>query len=479
MSGVGLLVPDLLSEIMLRLPSDINHKFNFAQVSRYWREVALSNHLFWSSFAGKASKADCYRVPMLLQRTGSCTMLHIEFRFIDEADWPAVALNALVPYVARIQTLNIMFWVHSFCSLAPNIVENLLNSNLEFSALQTLCLVGPEYGLAARPLLLLTAPQLRTLDLDHCKPTSLDILLSPSLENIRLNQVDDVNLDTLMDIFVRCPTVWRVVLHSYDYGAYHSHYGDNYFDAFARRRPLARALRELELGTRNPDLGRLLKAGFSDVVLHTLTGCLYNSDIDVLAEALLPGVGPLVFFEILMDQVELRDEDGRIRRFKCWNDDSSFEVGEVWEYLCIHNELHKTVREIRMGEVYWDKYVKAFHLNPPQLQDGITLVFAADWDIDSYQISTDDEKDCTYITKTMRIPWLTKVEFSGDYPHLLLQTVLNVLAHIETACKVEVCIHSRKLLTTDEVQDTLGTLHTTLADDDWVICSQCIAHCIH
>lgn len=103
MSGIELLVPDLLSEIILYLPSNINQKFTFAQVSRYWREVALRNHLFWSSFSGDASKSDCYRVPLILERSGPSTLLTIQFRFVGEAEWPAVAMNALVPYVGRIQ----------------------------------------------------------------------------------------------------------------------------------------------------------------------------------------------------------------------------------------------------------------------------------------------------------------------------------------------------------------------------------------
>jgi hypothetical protein len=35
---------------------------------------------------------------------------------------------------------------------------------------------------------------------------------------------------------------------------------------------------------------RILKAGFSDVVLPTLAGCSGPWDVDVLAKALLPGV---------------------------------------------------------------------------------------------------------------------------------------------------------------------------------------------
>jgi hypothetical protein len=251
---------------------------------------------------------------------------------------------------------------------------------------------------------------------------------------------------------------------------------DTNLESFSLR-PLAPALRDLELGLYDIDLDPLLRAAFSDVVLHTLTACIYNSDTQLLAEALLPGVGPLTVFEIFdTQQVELRDEAGQIRRFQCWNEDSSFEVDKVWEYLSIHYELHKTVREIRIRR--WDEYVEVFDRYPPQLQDGITLVFDAYWNI-RFPVPTDDAGDNAYITKTMRIPGLAKVAFHGA--HLLLRTILQVLAHIErpTARKVVVCIGNKKLLTADIEQDAFCAFQTALSGECWAICSQCMSHCVH
>ncbi|KAJ6457375.1 hypothetical protein C8R45DRAFT_567592 [Mycena sanguinolenta] len=365
MSGIGLLVPDILNEIMRRLPSDIDQKFAFSQVSPYWRDVALHDHLFWSSFSGGRSKADCYRIPTILERSGSA-MLHVQFRFSDGhtplTDWHAYATEALVPHAKRVETLDVEFWVYSTHSVAPRVVQALLNSGLEFPALQTLRLEGPEYGHA--PNALLTAPQLRTLDIERFNLSNWAAFWSPSLESIRLHGARNVTLQTLLDISDRCPRARRVGLEM------RGHSSDDLFEALARRRPLAPALRELELIT--PELGLILKAGFSDVLLHTITGCLYNADIDVLAEALLPGAGPLVVYDLDsgMRQLELCANKGRIRRFQCRNEDSSFEVKWTWEHLCIHYKLHETVQEIRTGIAYchdyrWNQFAEVFQNYPP------------------------------------------------------------------------------------------------------------------
>ncbi|KAF8205746.1 hypothetical protein K438DRAFT_1757084 [Mycena galopus ATCC 62051] len=465
MPGIEVLVPDLLSEIMFQLPPDIHQKFAFSQVSRYLRDVAIHNHLYWSSFTGGESKADCTRVPLALERSGS-SMLHIRLYFASGhmPEWHADVLEALIPYVARIHALDVKLWVYSTYSLSPKTVEALLNANLEFSALHTLRLEGPEYG--CPPLLLLTAPRLRTLDIERFYPSNWGSLLSASLENIRLHHVRSVSLQTLVDIFERCPSAWHVAL-DYDGLAYDSSYGEDFFRAFTRR-PLAPALRELELGTPNPDLGRILKAGFSDVVLPTLTGCLYNSDMDVLAEALLPGVGSLVGFELAsgMQQLELRDDNGHLRRFQCWNEDS-FEVDRVWEYLSIHYNLHKTVREIRIA--HWDDFAEIFQQYTAQLPDGITLVYSAPWDDMHYSIAIGEEED--YITRTMCIPGLAKVEFSAhsdrprslDYTDLWFATILKALAHIELPImrKIEVCIRNPKLFATG-METEFGAFQTAL-----------------
>lgn len=69
MYGIKRLSPDLLSNIMLTA-SSIDEKFALAQVSKLWRNVALDNPLFWSSFTGGGSKADCYRVALILEPSG-------------------------------------------------------------------------------------------------------------------------------------------------------------------------------------------------------------------------------------------------------------------------------------------------------------------------------------------------------------------------------------------------------------------------
>ncbi|KAJ6497090.1 hypothetical protein C8R47DRAFT_1041783 [Mycena vitilis] len=366
MPVVSFLVPDLLCEIMLALPLDIDQKFAFAQVSRLWRTIALDSPLFWSSFTGRATASDCYRVPLILERSGSNTMLHIELVFYGAASitmWPANALRTLVPYAARIETLFVLFG-HAEGSSA------LLNTNLEFSSLRTLRLEGPTWP-AKVPELLCRAPRLQRLDISNFTARNWGALLSPSLEDISLRDVRGPAVKPVSDIFERCPQVRRVVLWDSDWKDFNP-------DGFTRR-PLAPALRELELRLEGSELGRVLKTGFSDAVLPKLTGCTYNAELEHLTAALLPGVGPLVVFNLVdLGELVLYDEVGRIRRLQCSADDSVFDVEEVWKHLCIHYGLHRTVREIHIRVAHWNEWLESFETYPPQLQKGITLVIETD-----------------------------------------------------------------------------------------------------
>ncbi|KAJ6546820.1 hypothetical protein B0H19DRAFT_1162634 [Mycena capillaripes] len=521
MSGIELLVPDLLSEIMLRLPSTIEQKFTFSQVSRLWRDVALNSPLFWSSFTGRddypgASKADAYRLPLVLERSGLNTTLHVHFRFF-RGDWPADALRALMPYVARIETLDVEFNEGVEVGL-------LFNSNLEFPALKTLRLEGPDWGKA--PVLSLTAPRLDTLDIQRFYLTDCATILSPTVENIRLYRV--FNVESLSNILERCPRVWRVV---FDPSSYTRDRTEHDFEAFTRR-PVAPALRELELRVGDSELGRMLKAAFPDVVLHTLTGSIYNGhgldDLELLTGALLPGVGRLVGFELFdYQEIKLRDENRRIRILRCWKEDSNFEVQDVWRHLSIHHDLNETVREIRIHFGYLDDYVEIFGSYPPKLQDGITLGISTDWDPptddegdsaqttpgvdtpcdppfpqvtanegDNAQITLsiatdcdlpfqqvtddefegDDEGDSAQTTRLMYIPGLAKVEVCGRGDDLSLERLYEVLARIQppTARTVEVCIGIKKLRKGDKDTDPLVALQKELSGKGWVICSHCV-----
>jgi hypothetical protein len=248
------------------------------------------------------------------------------------------------------------------------------------------------------------------------------------------------------------------------------------FEALSR--PFAPALRELELDVfEDTDLVRVLKAGFSDVVLRTLKGRIYNGhgkeNVALLAGALLLGVGPLVDFKLVdMQDVELQDEAGRVRHLQCWNDDSSFEVREVWEHLSLHYDLHKSVREIWINPKHWHDYVEVFESYLPQLQDGITLAIDTSWG--EFPQIRDGEGDFLRAFKILQMPGLAKVKFCGakdsdDF----LQTISDVLALIEPPAgrKVEVCIEVETGL---RVQTT--TLQSTLLGNStsWEICSHCV-----
>jgi hypothetical protein len=59
-------------------------------------------------------------------------MLHVSIYFTSNYPWQAEALGALVPHLARIETLD----VSASYSVAPGTVDEvLLNSNSEFPAL--------------------------------------------------------------------------------------------------------------------------------------------------------------------------------------------------------------------------------------------------------------------------------------------------------------------------------------------------------
>ncbi|KAJ7489205.1 hypothetical protein FB451DRAFT_1522674 [Mycena latifolia] len=234
----------------------------------------------------------------------------------------------------NLQTLNV-----EFRRLAAVDLEHVLYSDVYFPALKSLRLKGFQYS----PIILsisLSGPQLRALDIERVHPINLHKLLVPTLENINLSTVGDAGVQTLSDIV-------------------HSH------GVFAHR-PLAPALRELELQLEEEDLERVLQIGFSDVVLDTLTGCIINGhseDIELLARALLPGVGPMLVFEHLDSQeIGLRDDSGHTRRLQYWNDN---EVQAVWKFFSIRYGLYKTVGEIRIMSPYWADYFASFELHLP------------------------------------------------------------------------------------------------------------------
>ncbi|KAJ7434048.1 hypothetical protein B0H11DRAFT_2208564 [Mycena galericulata] len=296
MSRIERLSLDLLVEIMLRA-SSINDKFALAQVSKLWRAVALDTPLLWSSVIGGDSKTNRYRLPLILQRSGSTTMLHICFKFFRWDHWLEDALNALVPYAARIETLDLRFSVTVYASS-----------------------------------LALSAPRLRTFDIRRLKIAQLERLLVPSLDDIRLSEAWE-GVGRLSDIAAYCPLVWRVVLQS------RYRVAEPDFQVLARK-PMAPALRELELRLREEeDLGRVLQIGFSDVVLDT-------GNVDILARSLLRGVGPLTVFECIhARETEVRDDSGH-RRFQSWDDAfhrRGFRLQDVWEQLSLHYNLHKTL----------------------------------------------------------------------------------------------------------------------------------------
>jgi hypothetical protein len=91
--------------------------------------------------------------------------------------------------------------------------------------------------------------------------------------------------------------------------------------------------------------------------------------VELLAEALLLGVGPLVNFKLVdMQVVELQDEAGYVRHLQCWDNDSLFEVGDVWKHLYLYYNLHKTMRKIWIHAEHWHNYLESQILWHPGLE---------------------------------------------------------------------------------------------------------------
>ncbi|KAJ7813307.1 hypothetical protein B0H14DRAFT_3879323 [Mycena olivaceomarginata] len=358
MAGIELLAPELLLEIMFMLHDSIGQKFIIAQVSQLWRDVALHSHLFWSSFTGD-SKADYRRLPLMWNAA--------DFMMAQRTD----ALTALVAYVARIEHSTRCFLLQRYGSAL-----------LWLGVSRSPTLPLESLGRNNEPTLLFTAPQLRTLEVDAADLKNWATFLSPSLESVRL-------WGSILEL---CPRVSRIAMKLWD--RLYSNETEDPFEALSR--PFALALGELELELfEDPELVRVLHTGFSDVVLHTLKGRIYNGhgeeNVELLADALLLSVGPLLDFKLDMQDVELHDEVGHVLRLQCWNDDSSFEVGEVWKHLSFHYNLYITVREIRIHAEHWRDYLEVFESYPPQLEDGITL--AIDTSRGEFPQIQDDEGD--------------------------------------------------------------------------------------
>ncbi|KAJ7765803.1 hypothetical protein B0H16DRAFT_1524444 [Mycena metata] len=425
--SIELLVPDLLLEIFFRLPSTVNQKITITQVSQFWRNVGLDNHLFWSSFSAGPSERDCVRVPLIIERSGSSTMLHVEFDF-SNGNWPAdTALRALVPHVARIEALDVE------CGIAVD-TDVLLSSNLHFPALQTLRLRGWE-GWHPFATVSLTAPRLRSLDLRTMDPLDLNALLAPGLESVRMQGVG--SLKTLAAVFKQC----RLVSHVAFYPRHQLPWTGGEFQGLTK--PLAPALRDLELGLTSRDLVRLLNFRFSDVILHRLAAKIPFDSVEMLT-ALLSGVGPLAVFERShWQRIELHDDVGRVRSLECWEGATSFPLKEVWDHLSFHHGLRETVREIRIPSRDWGLHLDVLESCPPKLQDGITI---------GIYISSSRRKGLRMAGGILRLPGLAKIEICGPADELSVEILLEVVAKFEPpeGRMTEVCVGEQRLTSAEE-----------------------------
>ncbi|KAJ7186838.1 hypothetical protein C8R46DRAFT_1058185 [Mycena filopes] len=525
-SPADLLVDDLLAHIMLQLPSSIAQKFALAQVSRLWRAIALANPLLWASCSGRASEKDCLRFPLVLQRSGPHATLHIQLRFTGARNkwWAETMLAALVPYAARIETLQVDFEDTTLKSILgsdagddedsdsgdeesddedsesdsdPDGEESddtgesedtdsadsdddelsfaaLLQSNVEFTALQTLRLEGA--GKIA-----LKAPQLRTLDLEDTIPVEWSPLLVPTLEDIRISECSDTDVDTLATIFAQCPRLESLEFEACSYDS--SYPDDAYFEVFVRPTPIAPALHRLILTVAADDLFRILKAGFPDVVIPTVHGCVSfgydDTRLDLLAAALLrPDVGPLVLFDMADRRaINLRSSTGCVRRLEVRGEDAMlFQMPEAWELFSREYALHESVREVRIAfgsPMTWESYIDAFERFPPTQ----VAVLAVQLTYTSYSLKASlDNLKAGEGPRQMRLPGLSRVELfnndPSDYPSV--ESIRRVLGRIEPpGRRVEVCVGNKEVKAGGTKEGAFKVLEALLGED-WVLCSHCV-----
>ncbi|KAJ6483075.1 hypothetical protein DFH09DRAFT_1340497 [Mycena vulgaris] len=294
-------------------------------------------------------------------------------------------------------------WFHILRALKHDVsFPPLLNSNLQSPALKTLRLRGPGRGGGLS--ISLSAPQLRILDFTHTSPTSWDTLWVPTVENMRLFEAGDAHIGTLGNIFSQCPLLWRVALNSDRSRRYYPDAADAP-DAL-RRRPLAPSLRELELRVGDTGLEQVLKIAVSDVVLDTLTGCIYKG----------------------------HSED---------------EPGASWKYLSMHYDLHKTVQVMLITTPWWNDYAATFELSP----DGIALTVTQIMTIGGLakvKFGMDHGSNMEYYRKKS---WT-------------LDSIGHVLTRIEPqfACNVEVCIAHAEVKGGDASPLGLPAFHAALTE---------------
>lgn len=466
--SIDSLAPDVLEEIFTRVHSAfITQKFALSQVCQAWRAVALTSPRVWSTFTVN-TEADAKLLPHALHRTGDATDLDAQFNFTSgDEDWPVDALKALVPYTGRVARLSAYFRVQLK-------IGTLLDSALEFPRLRVLDIVGPEFG--ERMCLSFRAPNLERLKLCNMEQRNWPALFVKSLQSIHISMCNGVEALTLAEIFPRCPDLHTLILHTYSFSDWpeddeddgvdaeadddddgsdgesdNSASGDSYADRRRRQRdtswlepkPLAPNLKLLDVQIPMPALRLLLNRGFSDVVLPNLAGSIFNGHymdwIDELASPLLRGFGDIIAFKLLdVSSIELTDDAGRVRRLDVLNDDSSWEVGEMWEYLSTRHGANKTVRTWQVRMPYWENLHEAFKEYPPLATEDVTIIFSYGYDEVSMA-----RRGVTEYVDVLQLPAVHRVEFFAESTiDLTPGVILACLASVPSkeGQMVDVCI---------------------------------------
>ncbi|KAH7091879.1 hypothetical protein BKA62DRAFT_723706 [Auriculariales sp. MPI-PUGE-AT-0066] len=456
--GVDQLTPDVLGDIFLELqPSSISQKIALSRVSQVWRAVALGLPQLWATFVAE-KREDYEHLALTLHRAGDALPIRAELKQFGTgwgvAGTMKVALLAMVPFVPRLAR----FHVRTDLSITP-----LLNSHLEFP-------------------LSLKAPRLEKLVLRNAEPDGLRDILAPSLKSIEIFMCNVTSGLTLADIFPRCRHLEQLQLHTHPFGdGWDEQGGEDYDLSFLDARPLAPALNYLDVRLPIPVLNDLVSRGFSDVVLQSLSGSIYNGHyidyVEALATPLLKGCKRITSFEFVSaDDIVVRDDAGRVRRFQTFNEDSSWEISEFWQYLVEKHDAHKTVRHWQIRVAYWDNLVEAFESFPPDPEgnEGTSLAIQAGYD-EVGMVSAGSKFDLS----TLNIPRLAKVSFvMNDSSRLNPEVIVECLRYIEVpdGRTIEVCIGGIPLKGDAppwEKRAVVGDALNQIEGSKWRLCSHC------
>lgn len=465
---------------------DIEWKLHLAQVCTYWRAVALTYPSFWAQIRIRTSR-DARLLSAALAHSRD-SALDIELcwqpRYNDTilSDAPQFAVVDALRAPAQRSRLKRLYV--KYTNAPPKFLRVLLEAGLVFPALEDLDIEGIHY---IQPFLdpRLDAQRLRSLSWYHVNLTSWDILIASSLEHICLDDVVVGEAAKLLTtILRRCSNLrhleWNV---SSNFPMSSS--------SDAIRDTLAPHLNTLCLGRSvlTADVLRFLKQCRVNLdTIQNIAASIYNGhyvDDETLEflQDILFQMGPLVDLRVEESdqQVDIRDDAGRVRRLIVWNEDSTWDIPSLWSSLSTYYSIDTSLQSLRIRTADWNEFAGGFSLRPPValMEAYITVTGGLEYDVldgESW-ISDADSRP----PRILMIPNLRRIVFFPDndttnsaVDHVPVAVrAREILQYIEceASARVEVCIY-------DAVRgrgEAIPAAETLLGGlpDKWVLCPHC------